>query len=368
MRSAPWRFLRMDAPWRQGAATRRFASGTSRQGANSCSWISATSRWEAWKPWRSRRTAQQLLAGGKSTAFWSTAPVVWNDPDRAAAKLRALVSSNADFQSRIRMLSENLRLHTALAKLDANDVRVSAALAATQANWHASRQAWPEAALAFDRLRAADPTAPENWLRTPGLLRLATALVHQNRPRDAAALLTGGAKRRAEDGLPAAVSEVGAGVKDAATGELLSPLRAAINERLAREPRNPGLLELRAELAGQWSDTKAQLADYTAAIEALSRQTPEPTADLRRLYGRRGNAHVALRQWQQAVDDYARGVTDATTDEALLSNQALALYQILGDQQAIDQLVERRSEARGPDRRLVHRGKGQGLAPRRENL
>ena len=59
------------------------------------------------------------------------------------------------------MLSENLRLHEALAKLDAKDVRVQAALAATQANWHASRQAWPEAVAAFDRLVAADPTGPE---------------------------------------------------------------------------------------------------------------------------------------------------------------------------------------------------------------
>ena len=41
------------------------------------------------------------------------------------------------------MLSENLRLHEALAKLDAKDMRVQAALAATQANWHASRKAWP---------------------------------------------------------------------------------------------------------------------------------------------------------------------------------------------------------------------------------
>ncbi len=128
---------------------------------------------------------------------------------------------------------------------------------------------------------------------------------------------------------------------------LLEPLRALIKQRLGQEPRNPGLLELRAELAGQWSDTKAQLADYTAAIEALSRQTPEPTADLRRLYGRRGNAHVALRQWQQAKGDYARGVTDATTDLALLSNQALALYQIHGNPQAILQLVERHPKLAG---------------------
>ena len=75
---------------------------------------------------------RQALVGRRTggTAFWSAAPIVWNDPDRAAEKLRRLLHSNADFQSRIRMLSENLRLHEALEKLDANDVRVQAALAA----------------------------------------------------------------------------------------------------------------------------------------------------------------------------------------------------------------------------------------------
>ncbi len=61
-------------------------------------------------------------------------------PERAAETLRLLLNSNADFQSRIRMLSENLRLHAALEKLDVKDVRVTAALAATQANWHALAQ------------------------------------------------------------------------------------------------------------------------------------------------------------------------------------------------------------------------------------
>jgi len=399
---------------------------------------------------------KHLLAGGRRTAVWSTTPVVWNDPDRAAEKLRRLLQSNAGFQSRIRMLSENLRLHAALAKLDSKDVRVAAALAAAQANWHASRQAWPEAALAFDRLLAADPTAPQAWLRTPGLLRLATALLHQDRPRDAAALLTGGAKRRALDGLPAAVERAALGmmssaadglarvtellsgspaarsgllpgdvimkvddteltreslgklaqllageagtkvrltvrhsgserpevieltrerfVNDAATGELLHPLRAAINGRLAREPRHPGLLELRAELTGQWSDTKAQVADYTAAIEVLSRQKPEATAvDLKRLYGRRGNLYVSLEKWQEAVADFTHAVTRETTDEELLTNQARALaalvlrsqkqfaamiiadpwagfaaaYRLGRDQEAIDQLVERRPQLAG---------------------
>jgi hypothetical protein len=329
---------------------------------------------------------KQLLAAGDCTAFWSAAPIVWNDSDLAAAKLRLLLRSTADFRSRIGMLSENLRLHAALAKLGTKDLRVRAALAATQANWHASRQAWLEAVAAFDRLIAADPTAPEGWLRTPGLLRLATALLHQNRPRDAAALLTGGAKRRKHDGLSPAVDRVGLGmicsavdgtiqigellpgspasqsglrpadvivkvndteltresldkffqlpagelgtkvrltirhpgserpeeieltrerfVSDAATGELLHPLRAAIHSQLAKDPRNPGLLELRAELAGQWSGFKAQATDYTAAIEALAHQKPDAAAvDLKRLNRRRGDAYAGLQRWPQAVDD-----------------------------------------------------------------
>ena len=81
----------------------------------------------------------QLLAGGQEVAaVWSTAPIAWNDPGRAAEKLRHLLQSNADFRSRIRMFSENLRLHEALEKLDARDVRVQAALAATQANGQAA--------------------------------------------------------------------------------------------------------------------------------------------------------------------------------------------------------------------------------------
>ena len=325
-----------------------------------------------------RRPALAGRRDGAGAAFWSTMPIVWNDPDRAAEKLRLLLHSNADFQSRIRMLSENLRLHEALAKLDANDRRVQAALAATQANWHASRKAWPEAVAAFDRLVAADPNGPEAWLRTPGLLRLATALLHQNRPSVAATLLQGGTKRRTADGIPTAVEEVECGfarsaqdgsvrvtellpefpslpsrpssgrrhpererhrvrpetpfekldqllageagtkvrltvrhagseksemieltrerfVNDPATGELLYPLRALVNERLAKEPRDARLLELRAELAGQWSDAQAQVADYTAAIESLAQQKPEAAAaDLKRLYGRRGNAACRL--------------------------------------------------------------------------
>ncbi len=377
---------------------------------------------------------KQLLAGGdRSAALWSAVPSVWNDSGRAALALGRLLSSHADFPSRIRMFSENPRLHEALAKLDRQDWRVQAALAAREANRYASRNEWPQAVAAFDRLVAADPSGPDGWLRTPGLLRLATALLHQNRPASAAALLQGGTRRRAFDGLPRlregeapaepnwtaaprgarppriaqagldglppATSGVGRGpansaeteplVRDAATDELLYRLRLAVNERLVQEPRNPALFELRAELGGQWSDAQAQVADYTAAIETLARQSPKAAAaDLTRLYGRRGNAHLALRQWQQAIDDFARVVTERTTDEALLSNQALAMaevilsraisessdptttdrehqrmgvvkfadpwqklaaaYRLQGDERALDRLVDRHPKLAGP--------------------
>ena len=286
---------------------------------------------------------QHLLAGCRgSTAFWSTVPVVWNDSKHVAKNLERLLQSHADFQSRIRMFSENLLLHEALKQLDKNDLQVSAALAAAQANWHASQQEWPDAVAAFDRLLSADPATPAGWLRPPGLLRVATALLNQNRPREAASLLAGGARRRTTDGLPDAKdrhsrSEQAEGVEltrekfvnDGATGGLLHSLRQALNERLAQDPRDPGLLELRAELAGQSSDIKSQLADYTLAIEVLSQNNTKLTADLQRLYSRRGQAHAALSQWPQAVDDYARGVTDASSDESLLSNQALAQAEAL---------------------------------------
>ena len=182
---------------------------------------------------------KQLLTGREhaGAALWSSAPIVWNDPDQAAERLRDLLRSNADFRSRIRMLSENLRLHEALAKLNTKDRRVRAALAAAQANWHASRQAWPEAVAAFDRLIAADPSGPVAWLRTPGLLRLATALLKQNRSDVAATLLEGGTKRRTEDGVPTAVDEVGAGFAHSAQGGSVR-----VTELLPEFPRSrPGL-------------------------------------------------------------------------------------------------------------------------------
>lgn len=352
-----------------------------------------------------------LVGGGQSTAFWSAETVVWNDTERAAETLRGLLRSSADFRSRMRMFSNNLRLHEALTKLDPQEPGVAAALAAAQANWHASREAWPEATEAFNRLRVIDP-APESWMRTPVLLRVATALLKQGRPSDAAALLSGGARRRHEDGLaaisnsisfgftfsnannevwiqalmpgsPAAQSPMREGdlilkvndaelnpdniarfsdlvggpagtkvrftvrhvgieqpeeveltrehfLSDPSTGDLLVALRAAVEEGLAREPKNAGLYELRAELAGQWADTEAQVADYTLAIETLAESPIDGGVEaLARLQRRRGDANLVLRRWQAAADDYAGGISTESTDEALLANQALAQAELM---------------------------------------
>jgi WD40 repeat protein/tetratricopeptide (TPR) repeat protein len=351
-----------------------------------------------------------LLTGGEggTTAFWSAAPNVWNDCDRAADKLRLLLQSNADFLDRIRMLSENLRLHEALAKLNSKDRRVQAALAATQANWHASRQEWPEAVAAFDQLVTAAPCEPEPWLRTPGLLRLATALMHQNRPTAAAMLLQGGARRRTKDGLSAILRVTGFGLKydiedgavrvtgvdanspasrgklvagdvvlkvngvaltnetsadfgklldqeevgtkvrlivrhsgktqtedvdlvketyriDDATGDLYFPLMAALEERLAKNPRDAGLFELRAELAGQESDFVRQAADYSSAIGIITEQPAEEgSAALRRLYRHRGDVYYTMQKWPETIADYAHVISPETTDALLLSNRARA--------------------------------------------
>ena len=51
--------------------------------------------------------------------------------------------------------------------------------------------------------------------------------------------------------------------------------------------------------------------------------------DLERLYRRRGDAFLRLKHWPEAVDDYSHVVTDATTDEELLTNRATALVEVM---------------------------------------
>ncbi len=49
-----------------------------------------------------------------------------------------------------------------------------------------------------------------------------------------------------------------------------------------------------------------------------------PTAELERLYRRRGDAYVGLKKWQNALDDLRQGITADTTDAILLSKRARA--------------------------------------------
>jgi hypothetical protein len=259
----------------------------------------------------------QLLAGGYgSTAYWSAAPIVWNDPEPATKTALTAFSLRAGFA-----VSEN-RDCTKHWKTQPDDASPSPGRHTRTGMPHAR---WGEASREYDRLQKLSPDEPQSWLRTPGLIRVATALFHDGRPAQAATLLTGGAKRRTQDGLPSVAETVGKGaMDDPVTGVLWRPLLAAIEARLIKDPGDAGLLELRAELAGQWSGFEEQVASYTAAIGTLEQQKPEPTADLQRLYRRRGNAYLRLTQWQQANDDYVHGIANETTDEELLANQALA--------------------------------------------
>ena len=131
---------------------------------------------------------KELLAGGtRGTTFWSAAPSVWDDPVRAAEKLRLLLQSNADFQTRIRMLSGHSRLHEALEKLDElapNDERVQIALAVARARRLAAQgnPALADAARTKARLLLEQKLAqePEN---STWAAELADMLLFDNRAR-----------------------------------------------------------------------------------------------------------------------------------------------------------------------------------------
>ena len=141
-------------------------------------------------------------------------------------------------------------------------------------------------------------------------------------------------------------------VIDPVTLEQARLLHLYVTERLAQKPRDIGLLELHAELVGISSDWKAQVTAYTAAIRVLAEQPAEAVSGiLRRLYRRRGDTHVNLEKWQEAVDDYAHIVTPETTDARLLANRAHAHEALqLRDAAVADY---RRSLEADPDSSLV---------------
>jgi WD40 repeat protein/Flp pilus assembly protein TadD len=147
--------------------------------------------------------------GDRLLACDHTGTLLWSIPREGRTsrttieQLTRLLGSKVDFRRRIRLLSDDLLLHEpleTLAQREPNLAEVQAALAATLAHWHADRSEWGKAVEQFDRLKLLSPETPMEWLRTPGLLRLATALSHEGRSTDAAALLIGGEARRAQDG------------------------------------------------------------------------------------------------------------------------------------------------------------------------
>ncbi|HQU43172.1 MAG TPA: WD40 repeat domain-containing protein, partial [Pirellulales bacterium] len=166
----------------------------------------------------------RLLASGAHPRFWSTSPSQWDEPQRAAETLKRLLDSSIDFRCRIRMLSENLRLHEALACIDSDDPRVADALAATRANWHAAHRRWAAAAEEFDRLKGVNSGDAIDWLRTAGVARVAGALVECRRCADAAMLFLDIENRRVED------------AADTQADELLATLQMEIDRRLTTDP------------------------------------------------------------------------------------------------------------------------------------
>ena len=347
-----------------------------------------------------------LVAGINGTAFWTTVAVDAGETARAAAWLSRLSEADVDFQGRIRMFSESPWLSAALDSSDRQDARIAAARAAIEANRLASREAWPEAVAAYDRLQTTEFPAIEKWLRTPGLLRMSAALVRQQRSAEAVRILQARADRLGQDptmatsvgfgfllagdshpirireviaGSPAARQNFVAGDlllkvngTDVANSTLAEVMRsvagdsatrvrltvqhpgqtvpedidlvrakyflnvefarqfvglcAEVDRRIAESPRDVGLFELRAELATIESDYSQQAKSAVAAIQILSEApASEDAARLQRLYRQYGDAFYGLKNWKRAAEEYARAITDQTTDEELLAKNAQAL-------------------------------------------
>ncbi|MGH7136807.1 MAG: hypothetical protein ACREHD_13795 [Pirellulales bacterium] len=145
---------------------------------------------------------------------------------------------------------------------------------------------------------------PEDWLRTPGLVRVARALAERGRFADSATTLSGIVSRRIGDAV------------GAETDDLLAAFLAAVDQRLAAEPQNVGLLELRATLAAQQSDgTPEAIADprlrlavaYRTdgnqhAIDELLERRPEAASAI-------GDLFASDNEWQRAVDIYSKGIS-----------------------------------------------------------
>ena len=272
----------------------------------------------------------QLLA---SSTVIPTRPSLWQDPERAAVKLEELLQSNVDFASRIRLFSENLRLHEAVAVLQKrhpNDLLVQAALAATRANWHASKERWDLAAIEFDELQKLAPQSSYVWFRTAGLLRVARALFEQDQMAPASELIHAASKQWRTDGLRETKT-----FSKTLFETQIKAMQSEVQQRLKADSSDTdegGLTLLLAEVEGLLGDAPTQIEAYNEALKLLSdRPLNQVVGQLEKLYIRRGDAYMTQLQWKRALDDYNQVVTDKTEDESLLASQALAMANVLLD-------------------------------------
>ncbi|MCY2967124.1 MAG: PDZ domain-containing protein [Planctomycetota bacterium] len=193
---------------------------------------------------------KQVLAAGSPTLLWSINSVDERQPAQWEHQIESWLNPPLDFVSRVRMLSEDPRLIDSLehvAQRHPDDLRIQSALAALLASRSAERRDWKQAVAEFEKLASISQEPPESWLRTPGLLRLTTALATESRPREALRMLAGGVNRRREDGLADARERTGVGITLASTDGGIHVKNVQIASPAARAGVVPGDFVLKVD-------------------------------------------------------------------------------------------------------------------------
>ncbi|MFN9200313.1 MAG: hypothetical protein ACK5WR_19740, partial [Planctomycetaceae bacterium] len=201
----------------------------------------------------------QLLAISRRSSgatLWAAAPPVWNTPDKALARVRALAGGQSAPPARtLRWLSNNPRLLDALLADSNPTPDVSRLVSLLQVDALARAQKWGAASEALGRLA---PGGEEliRWLRPPVLRRFARCQVESGRLRDALELLV--LARSVEDRQPVAAEND--------RDELLARLEGA-----QREPNEALLaLAIRGELRRQAGDLGVWRADLRQAAAQVA--------------------------------------------------------------------------------------------------
>ena len=177
----------------------------------------------------------------------------------------------------------------------------------------------PESAVARAGLRDGDKILRVNGkLTTPGTVRSQLSsdeesakriLVKQANSEDEEIIVVGGQRRLLNEELRLQ----------------LERLQSSVDQKLTASLGNAAAHEFRGGLFRVQGDFVSEVTEYTSAIDALADRSGDTVdVNLARLYRSRADASLRGKQWQSAVDDYARIVTADTMDEALLGNQTTA--------------------------------------------